>query len=96
GLRCHLGEFVSDVRGRGLMVGCEFAETVPKGTSGAISKACYERGMLLLPTGHRETLRFVPSLVVTESEVEECLDIFGDAMNEVLGSSTVLEEVVSV
>jgi 4-aminobutyrate aminotransferase-like enzyme len=32
----------------------------------ALSRACFERGMLLLPTGHRDVVRFVPPLVVSE------------------------------
>ena len=40
-------------------------------------------GMLLLPTGHRDTLRFVPPLVVTEAEVDECLHKVQDAVQEI-------------
>ena len=37
---------------------------------------------MLLPTGVRETVRFVPALVVTEAEVDQALDIFGEALVE--------------
>lgn len=80
GLKQYPAEIVGEVRGRGLMVGFEFSDQVPKGTAAAISKACFDRGLLLLPTGHRETLRFVPSLIVSKEEVEEALDIFGESM----------------
>jgi 4-aminobutyrate aminotransferase len=90
------GVEVADVRGRGLMVGLELgAEDGAEGDAGGrralkggaarISEACFERGLLLLPTGHRETLRFVPPLVVTEAEVDECLEVVADALDEVLG-----------
>jgi 4-aminobutyrate aminotransferase-like enzyme len=41
--------------------------------------------MMLMPTGLRETIRFVPALVITEKEVDECLEILEDAMKEVMG-----------
>ena len=30
------------------------------GLAGRVSRGCYERGMLLLTAGHRQTIRFVP------------------------------------
>lgn len=37
-------------------------------------KLARERGLLLLGCG-KSTVRFVPSLVVTEEEIEKCVDI---------------------
>jgi len=80
---------LGDVRGRGLMIGAEFVPGAAAhyGLGGslaaAVSRACFERGMLLLPTGHRDTLRFVPPLVVSEAEVDECLHIFEQAVHDV-------------
>jgi 4-aminobutyrate aminotransferase len=84
--RIHADKGVEmQVRGLGLMVACEFnSAQVPKGLAGAISAGCLERGMLLLPTGIFETLRFVPGLVVTEAEVEEALQIFEGALEQQL------------
>ena len=74
-----------EIRGLGLMVACEFNPAqVPKGVAGAVSTGCLERGMLLLPTGIFETLRFVPGLVVTEAEIEEALHTFEEAVTAVL------------
>ncbi len=42
---------ISDVRGKGLMIGVEFSDKVAKGTAGAITKACLENGLLLLSAG---------------------------------------------
>ena len=83
------GPLLGDVRGRGLMVAAEFAPGAAahygiSGTiSAAISRASFDRGMLLLPTGHRDTLRFVPPLVVSAAEVDECLAIVHDAVHEI-------------
>ena len=83
------GPLLGDVRGCGLMVAAEFepGAAAHYGLSGtlaaAVSRAAFDRGMLLLPTGHRDTLRFVPPLVVTEAEVDECLAIVQDAVNEI-------------
>jgi len=67
---------LGDVRGLGLMVGAEFnREVVGKKFAGKVSQQCFERGLLVLTAGHRETLRLCPPLVVTESEVDETLGI---------------------
>ncbi len=60
-------DVITDVRGRGLMVGAECGDE-----AGAISVACREEG-LLINTAGGNTLRFVPPLVVTEADVEEAL-----------------------
>ena len=46
-----------------------------------------DRGMLLMTTGTRQTLRFMPPLTVSEAEVDECLDILGSAMADVQASA---------
>jgi len=87
------GPLLADVRGRGLMVAAEFESGAAAyyglrtSLAVAISHACFERGMLLLPTGHRDTLRFVPPLIVSEDEVDECLDIFQEAVKYVTSSA---------
>jgi len=81
------GPLIGDVRGRGLMIAVEFQPGVAghfghHTLASAVSRACFERGMLLLPTGHRDTLRFVPPLVITEAQVDECLQIFEAALTD--------------
>ena len=58
-------------RGRGLIQGLPFHndEFVVRTT-----KLCRERGLLLLSCG-KSTVRFVPSLIVTEEEIGKCCDI---------------------
>jgi acetylornithine aminotransferase len=66
----------ADVRGRGLMLGLPFAKD---DQPGQVIKLCRERGVLLLTCGNK-TVRFVPSLIVTEDEV----DHVGDVLESVL------------
>jgi len=72
-----------DVRGLGLMIGCEFSGR-KKGVAGAVSKGCLERGMLLLTTGVFETLRFIPPLNITTQEVQAALTIFDQALEQAI------------
>jgi 4-aminobutyrate aminotransferase len=69
---------VADVRGRGLMVGCEFVD--PDGTprpdlaSGA-QQAAIDEGLLLLTCGTRgNVVRFIPPLIVTPEQIDEGLE----------------------
>ena len=76
---------IADVRGKGLMVGVEFADDVAYGTAGKVSKACLDRNMLLLTTSIYETIRFIPPLTVSAGEIETGLRIFEGALEEVFG-----------
>ena len=49
----------------------------------AVTKACAKRDMLLMTAGARECVRFLPPLTVSASEVDQALDIFGQALDEV-------------
>jgi 4-aminobutyrate aminotransferase len=70
---------IKDVRGWGLMVACEFDHTM-EGFAGQVSSELLNRGMMLSPTGPRQTMRFAPPLVVTEQEIDEALDHFEQAL----------------
>jgi 4-aminobutyrate aminotransferase len=87
GLRALQAEFpqhVRDVRGRGCMVGLEFAAPVGSGRAGAVTAEAMREGLLLLTTGWRETIRFIPPLVISEAEVALALEKFGAALRRVL------------
>jgi 4-aminobutyrate aminotransferase len=91
GLR-HLQEeypAIGDVRGIGLMVGCEFRTTdrqPDKSTAKAVIHACQEKHLLLLTCGPWDnTIRWIPPLIVTGQQVEEALGIFNEALEEVVG-----------
>lgn len=69
-------EAVVDVRGRGLMVGVECTGDV----AGNLANACREAG-LLVNTAGGNTVRFVPPLVCTTSEVSEAVARFSKAFD---------------
>jgi 4-aminobutyrate aminotransferase len=66
---------VADVRGRGLMVGCEFVD--PDGTprpdlATSAQQAAIDEGLLLLTCGTRgNVVRFIPPLIVTPEQIDE-------------------------
>ena len=72
---------VADVRGPGLMVAAEFNVAL-KGLAGDVSAGMGARGTLAMTAGVRETMRFMPPLVVTEEEVDEAVAHFGEALDE--------------
>lgn len=76
---------VSELRGRGLLIGLQFADDLAHGTTAAISKAAADKGLLLMNTSKFETLRFMPPLIVSAAEVDQALDIFRGVVRQVLG-----------
>lgn len=78
---------IGDIRGPGLMVASEF--TTPTGESWgarakAVAGACHERGLMLLTCGQDgQVIRWIPPLVVNQAQIQEALDIFGDALDAV-------------
>jgi 4-aminobutyrate aminotransferase len=70
---------VIDVRGKGLMVGVEFAD--PK-LAEEVQWACFTRGLLVLECG-RQTVRLCPPLIATADDVATALRIFGEAVEAV-------------
>ena len=75
---------IGDVRGRGLMVGAEFtaSDGFPDGaTATDVRLECERRGLLLLPCGaFSQVVRWLPPLIVSESQVETAVDIFDEAV----------------
>jgi 4-aminobutyrate aminotransferase len=89
GLRKLQEEFeqIGDVRGLGLMIGSEFevdgkfkqAKPLVKN----IVHAAEERGLMLLSCGtYDSTIRWIPPLNVTESQISDALNIFADALKD--------------
>lgn len=71
---------IMEVRGRGLMVAAEL-----KGAPGIAAKAVKiagEHGVLMLTCGARETVRFLPPLVVNETQVDKALEVFEAALKK--------------
>lgn len=73
-LRKEFPELVQEIRGRGLILGLQLSEDPT-----AIVKAARERGLLVITAG-TNTLRFVPSLVMSEGEIEEGLGVLAEAI----------------
>ncbi|KAM0430602.1 hypothetical protein ACHAPT_005955 [Fusarium lateritium] len=67
-------DLVKEVRGRGLILGLQLSEDPTP-----IIKAARERGLLIITAG-TNTLRFVPSLTVTDEEIGQGLDILEAAI----------------
>jgi 4-aminobutyrate aminotransferase len=70
------GSSVRDIRGAGLMLGVEFPSHAG---AEAVQEAAFERGLLTLECGE-SSLRFSPPLIVTESDVDTAVRIFGEAL----------------
>jgi len=70
---------ISEVRGRGLMVGAEL--TVP---GAPIVNTCMENGLLINCT-HDTVLRFLPSMTVTEAELDEGIEVLTAALKKHAG-----------
>ena len=79
---------IGDVRGLGLMIGSEFTangKPADKALVKAVVHACEERGLLLLTCGtYDNVIRWIPPLVVTEQQIADSLDIFGEALKETI------------
>lgn len=75
---------IGDVRGRGLMVGAEIVTSKASRAPAAslrnrIVTECYERGLIIIGCG-ANTIRFAPSLVISNDELGEGLDVFEAAL----------------
>lgn len=77
---------LGDVRGLGLMVGCEFSDPDSGQPDAALTKqvighALEEGQMILLSCGmYGNTIRWIPPLVATEAQIDEGLSIFEKAV----------------
>jgi acetylornithine aminotransferase len=70
-------ELVKEIRGKGLILGLQLTQD-----PAPIVTAARERGLLIITAG-TNTLRFVPSLTITEEELEEGFAILSVAMEVV-------------
>jgi 4-aminobutyrate aminotransferase len=77
---------IGDVRGLGLMIGTEFTikgKPAEKSITKAVIHSCEERGLLLISCGtYDNVIRWIPPLVVTESQINDALGIFSQALKE--------------
>jgi 4-aminobutyrate aminotransferase len=75
---------LADVRGRGLMIGCEFVD--PDGTprpdlAASAQQAAIDEGLLLLTCGTRgNVVRFIPPLIVSTEQIDEGVEAWRRAL----------------
>ena len=72
-------EIVGDVRGMGLMIGMELVKDkkikeYAEKSRNSVLLGCFRQGLLLLPAG-RSTIRVIPPITVSETNLEKGLDI---------------------
>jgi 4-aminobutyrate aminotransferase-like enzyme len=76
---------VADVRGMGAMIAIEFCDPATGKPSAEIAKAvqayAFQQGVLILTAGtFGNVLRFLPALVITDSQLEEAVAVMGKAL----------------
>lgn len=71
-------DFVTEVRGRGLLVALQFNRSI----SDQMVESCLKQGLLLNPV-KPDAIRFMPPLIITEAEVDEAIEILDKALSEV-------------
>jgi len=77
---------IGDVRGKGLMIGCEMIDKDgrPDGErAGKLLAACEERGLLMIRCGPygKQVVRWLPPLIVNGDQVNEAVDTFREALD---------------
>ncbi len=72
-------QFITDVRGRGLLVALEFSSDIAE----SLVMACLERG-LLVNRVKPDALRFMPPLIIGRDEVDEASDILEKALSGIV------------
>jgi len=71
-----------DVRGLGLLIGIELDDAE---RTRQLAEACFAHGLVLNWTLHRDrVIRLAPPLVITESEIDQGLELFSRALDEVV------------
>jgi len=89
GLRKFQEEYpeIGDVRGKGLMVGTEFIVDGTQAKARPLVKeivnTAEQKGLLLLSCGtYDNTVRWIPPLNVTGQQINDALNVFGEALKE--------------
>jgi 4-aminobutyrate aminotransferase len=84
---------VGEVRGKGLMIGMELV--IDRASKAPAKKLCdalitraYHNGLILLSCG-QSTVRFMPPLVIDESDVDEALRLLDQSLVEVLADGPI-------
>ncbi|MDO8491741.1 MAG: aminotransferase class III-fold pyridoxal phosphate-dependent enzyme, partial [Dehalococcoidia bacterium] len=75
-------DFVTEVRGRGLLVALQFNRAI----ADQVVEACLKQGLLLNPV-KPDALRFMPPLIITETEVDEAVVILDRVLARIATNS---------
>lgn len=70
--------FITEVRGRGLLIALEFNQDIAE----KLVLACLDRGLLVNKV-KPNALRFMPPLIITEKEVDKAIGILREALGEI-------------
>ena len=70
-------DFITEVRGRGLLIALEFNQEIAE----KLVLACIDRGLLVNKV-KPNALRFMPPLIITEKEVDKAVVILRDVLGE--------------
>ncbi|OCQ98313.1 acetylornithine aminotransferase [Nostoc sp. MBR 210] len=76
-------QYISDVRGWGLINGMELAADISL-TAGEVVNAAISEGLLLVPAGPK-VVRFVPPLIVSEAEIDQALQAVDKVLAKITG-----------
>jgi acetylornithine/N-succinyldiaminopimelate aminotransferase len=71
-------DFITEVRGRGLLIALEFDQEIAE----KLVLACLDRGLLVNKV-KPNALRFMPPLIITEKEVDKAVGILEGALGEI-------------
>ena len=79
---------IGDVRGLGLMIASEFTDPktgkADKSTAKNVVHACFDRKLILLTCGPWDnTIRWIPPLNVSQSQIQTALSILSESLKEV-------------
>ncbi len=78
---------IGEVRGLGLMIGVELVKDAQKTPASveaeAVKDHCFKNGMLIGVGGSGNVIRFQPPLVITKQQIDQAIDIFSKALQEV-------------
>jgi len=69
--------FITELRGRGLLIALEFDREIAE----KLVLACVDRGLLVNKV-KPNALRFMPPLIITEKEVDKAIGILEDVLGQ--------------
>jgi 4-aminobutyrate aminotransferase-like enzyme len=71
---------VTDVRGRGLMIGMELSSEVDPTVSFRLAMLCEQRGLHITFTYYEPVIRFIPPLIITREEIDRAIAILDECL----------------